>query len=724
MAELGATMIQDPMLRELFRAESAEHLQRLDEVLLQLEQTPAEQALLEEAFREAHSMKGAARMLGLSSIQVLAHKLEDGLNLARHGVSALNREAVSVMLRQIAEIGDLVKLAVQEGATAPAAAGVPLAQPRVAQAVAVAPAVAVPSAVFEAAPEPSLALVPLQIESVRVDTRRLDELMTHSGELVVTRTRVLRRLSDIDDLLDEVARAAQAPHADLPASLGLIEDSLRRVRRAHAEDGARLEALSGALDSAVRQIRLLPLSNLLKLYARMVRELAQEQDKEVELLIEGEETQADKRILEEMKDPLMHLLRNAIDHGIEPPAERLACGKPARGRISIKASQKADSVVIEVSDDGRGLDAQAIRNAAAKRALLSQEALAAMSTEQLQALILLPGLSTKAFVTDVSGRGVGMDVVHANVERLKGSLSIASTAGQGSAFVIRLPVTLATLRVLLVEVNGLCYGLPADAVIVSRSIAPSGVFALEGRNAVLHRGTPLAVAPLADLLELSSAGPHEAVAEPATDGLRPCVFMQAGGESFGVFIDALLDEQEVVLKPQCPLLHGLRNVLGATLLSSGDICMVLKPHDLLASLARAGAPPVAPRRAGTSAQRKKLILLAEDSITTRAQEIRILEGAGYEVVAAIDGQDAYAKLAARQFDALVSDINMPRMDGLELAKRVRAISQYAHLPIILVTSLATDEDKRRGLEIGANAYITKPEFDQSILLDCLERLVG
>ena len=710
-------MIEDTKLRELFKAESEEHLQHLDDALLRLEKTPTDQALLEDAFREAHSLKGAARMLGLTSIQTPAHRLEDELNAARHGAQALNAEMLARMTVDLIEIRRLALEAVAEGSANVRDATLP-------QKVMPEPELTEPLAASSA---------PFRIESVRVDTRKLDALMTHAGELTVTRMRVARRLTDIDALIDlaeewarrESARRSGAGAPDAGAALerlGRMGTLLARLRIGISEDSARLDFIAGELESGIRLVRLLPLSNVFRLFPRLVHDLGQEQGKEVELVIEGEETNADKRILEEIKDPLMHMLRNAVDHGIEPPQAREQAGKARTGVVRIKASQTASSVIIEVSDDGRGLDEAAIKRAAVKRGLASEEALAAMSSAQIQSLIFTPGMSTVGFVTDISGRGVGMSVVRANVERLKGSIQLQSALGQGTSIRIMLPVTLATVRVLIVEVNGHPYGLPAECVQVLRMVASSDVFMVEGRNAVLHQGRPVSVARLADLLELPPV--TERVKVRAPSAASPCVVLSVGGEPFGVFVDALLDEQEVVLKPQSALLERVRNIAGATILDSGEICMVLNAQDLLASMRQGAAPAPAPDAGtGEAPERKKAILLAEDSIVTRTQEARILENAGYEVVTAADGLEAWNQLAARAFDAVVTDIIMPNLDGLGLAEKIRHEPKYAELPIILVTSLASDADKKRGLEAGANAYITKPAFDQQVLLDCLERLI-
>ena len=712
-------LIQDLALRALFKTESDEHLQRLDDLLLRLEQTPAEPGLIEESFREAHSLKGASRMLGLKNILALANRLESSLNAARQGSVLLDRESISRMLRETGEIRQCVRVA-----TGDDPATVAMAQQ--------APSPATPSTsslASEAVAQVSSAISPISIaaapsaaiETIRVDTRKLDELMAHAGELAVMRTRLSRRPPDIASLIDELSSAARMSPETQANNFSGITKSLDELYRASAEDSSRLEALSCLIEVTVQQIRLLPLSTIFSLFPRMVRELADEQGKFIELQITGGETLADRRILEALKDPVMHMLRNSIDHGIEAADRRKATGKTPSGLISISASSYADRVEIVVSDDGNGLNVDSIRTTARQRGLVTNEALTAMSNEQVLGLILLPGFTTKRFVTDISGRGVGMDVVQSNIKRLKGSLHIASEPGNGTSFTINVPNAMATLRVMLVESAGQQFGLPLDAVGQSRAVAATGVFTREGRNVVLYRGTPVPVTHLAQLLGM----PSEPSTHPASlQSSTPCVILTVGKSSFGVFVDSLVGEEHLVLKPPSMLLAGLHHIQGAAILSSGTICTVLDPGGLLALLRTDVSVKPLARRELNLDQRKKLILLAEDSITTRTQEVRILEGAGYEVVAAIDGLDAYGKLGSRHFDAVVSDVNMPRLDGLQLAEKIRAIPEYANLPVILVTSLSSDEDKRRGLEIGANAYITKPEFDQSILLDCLERLVG
>ena len=730
-------MIEDAALRELFKAESEEHLQRLDDALLQLEKTPSDQPLLEEAFREAHSLKGAARMLGLTAIQTPAHRLEDQFNAARRNTTPINAQSLAQMALALTEIRALTQQALVNGeAMERAASPMPAPAVRVAAAPAPArppvtpanaptsssrPALApdVPaSADIDFAPAQSLPAVPYQIESVRVDTKRLDVLMTHASELAVTRTRFAQRLADVDALIDlneegsrslagQTSPVARQQHSQLDAMLS-------RFRSEFSQDSARLHTIADELDSGIRRIRLLPLSNVFKLFPRLVHDLGQEQGKVVELTLEGEETNADKRILEEIKDPLMHVLRNAVDHGIEPPEDRVRAGKPEVGAIRIKASQNADRVVIEISDDGRGLDAAAIKRAALKRNLFSQETLDAMSMEQIHWLIFAAGMSTANYVTELSGRGVGMSVVNANVQRLKGSIQLVSTPGQGTHITLTLPLTLSTVHVLLVSVNGHAYGLPLECVRALRSVKAQDIFTLEGHRSILHQGQPILAARLGDLLELG---------QPNSLALSNCVVFCVGSECFALFVDDLLGDQEVMLKAQSALLERVRNVTGATVLANGEICMVLNMQDLVASLRKGTAASALAQSVLVASEQRKTILLAEDSLVMRSQETRILEGAGYEVVAAVDGMQAWDMMATRVFDAVITDVMMPKLDGLSLARRIRSETRYAELPIILVTALSSDEDKRRGFDVGADAYLTKSAFDQQVLLDCLQRLI-
>jgi two-component system chemotaxis sensor kinase CheA len=371
---------------------------------------------------------------------------------------------------------------------------------------------------------------------------------------------------------------------------------------------------------------------------------------------------------------------------------------------------------LEVKDDGRGLDLDTIRQVAKHRGLYDEASLAGMTPIQLQQLIFSPGFSTMTYVTELSGRGVGLDVVRVNVERMKGEITLQSSAGQGLTVRLHLPLSLATTRLLLARVGDGLFGLPVECIHSSRRLHQAENFTLEGRSAVLLDGQAVIIARLADLLECAARPPE---LEPDK---MPCIFIQVGEERLGLLADDLLSEQEVVPKPLGPPLRRVRNVSALAMLGNGEICPVLNPSDLIRSAHKLSCNSVTHVETGAQ-QSNPVVLLVEDSALIRAMEKRILEDGGYEVVTAVDGMDALNLLGTRGFAAVVSDIMMPNMDGLTLTSRIRATPGQQALPVILVTSLASDADKRRGLEVGANAYIPKPSFDQRLLLDTLKRLV-
>lgn len=591
-----------------------------------------------------------------------------------------------------------------------------------------------------------------RIETIRVETHKLDTLMTQAGELTVSKIRIAHRLNEIEELVnlwEEWSRDAfvnrfafnETHRLEHNGSLskGNLRNNLQsfynrteerleklgtlvnRLRSATYEDNARLEIVATELEEGIRTMRLLPLSTIFNVFPRMVRDLARQQGKVVNLIIEGGETRADKRILEEMKDPLMHMIRNAIDHGIETPEERVKLGKNSTATLILRGYNSGNNIVIELADDGRGLAIENIKQTALKRGICRPEELTTMTLSQIQSLIFAPGFSTRTFVTEVSGRGVGLDVVRTNVERLKGSIQVESTPGIGATFRLRIGSTLATAHVLIVEVDGVSYAIPVEFVETTLLIQKEDIYSIHNRETITLEYQPVSIVWLSDLLELSSNQLVSSRTLKESNHL-PCIILKMGEERMGVVVNALLDEQDVVLKPQSKLLKRIRNVSGATILGTGEVCMVLNPQDMLKSVRRRSGT-FTPKPLIEEKKIKQSILLVEDSITIRAQEKRILEGAGYEVVTAVDGLDAYNKLRSHPFDAVISDIEMPNLDGLSLTTRIRQHKEFSELPIILVTSLSRDEDKKRGAEAGANAYITKGTFDQKMLLETLRRLI-
>ena len=831
-------MIEDQELRDVFKVASQEHLQKLDDGLLYLEQHPSDLAKLEQLLRETHSLKGDAGMLGVKNVASLAHQMEHILGGIKRGETQLNSDISDRLSQGLDAMRKLVNeavtgedsgvntfyiLASMMGASSPpqpqaAASMVDTSSSQVPEQLLVEAQFTEPPTQeletnFETSEvlnlEKNSSFLPIQpkpefllqaqnlpapsgpatasasqsavtasstssyrIETIRVATQNLDDLMTQAGELTVTKTRLGHRVTEIEQIttlweewsreyfvtsltvdrmqIDENGIKANGKFSQLQDYYQRTEERLERLgtlvnrlRNRVYEDTARLELIAEALESGIRTLRLLPLSTIFNLFPRTVRDLAKREGKEVALVIEGGETTADKRILEEMKDPLMHMIRNAIDHGIETVEERKKIGKPPVATLRIKGYNIASYIIIEVADDGRGLNIENIKQTAVKRNICTIEQLAEMTEVQVQSLIFTPGFSTKKFVTEVSGRGVGLDVVRTNVEALKGSIQVESLPGKGCTLRLQISTSLATANVLIVVVEDIPYALPVEFVDTAKQVSQSEIFAIEGKETILSNGQPLSVAHLTDLLELNHKQWWEKNRhlrqETSSEILRksqktsldsnfskmPCIVLKVGEERLGLFVDALIDEQDVVIKPQSQLLKRVRNVSGATILGTGEVCMVLNPQDLIKSVRQ----QVSSRRVSgarsqlETASRKQVILLAEDSIATRTQEKRILEGAGYEVVTAVDGLDAFHKLKTRDFDALISDVQMPNLDGLALTIKIREQKEYSELPIILVTSLASDEDRKRGADAGANAYIPKGTFNQDVLVETLKRLV-
>ena len=717
-------VIDDPELAQLFRAESTERLQKLDDGLLRLESEPQASGLIEELLREAHSLKGAARMLGLTPLQDMAHSLEDQFSAVRAGTLTLTPELIQPQLDKVDRMRQMAAEALgdtpQRAATiTPAPEATPEPADDASRVVAsepvqnqntseqTAPLTATQTPPAAGSSSPARVEAVLHIDTLRVEAARLDFLLSQTGELVVTRSHLLRLRSELDSLLDQARRSG----ADVESLMADLE----RIAGRFAEDSSRLDLVTSEIESGIRNLRLLPVSTLLDLFPRMVHDLAREQGKQIELKLLGGEIVVDKRVIEEMKAPLMHLLRNAVDHGIEAPEQRQKHGKPSQGLIEVRVTQSADRVTLDVSDDGQGLNDAAIREQAVKRKLYTADEANALDEVQLHALVLQPGFSTSRMITEVSGRGVGLDVVRTTIEQMHGSLNVESRPGVGLKVQLGLPVSLISTRVLLIEEWGNVLSIPFDHVSSIRLLPAADIRQVEDRACIDVNGEVIFVGRLGLILGCAAS-----LRDRDTQAF--CVLLRSGDLHYGVLVDTLLGEQEIVLKSLPPPIRRVKHISGVTVLDSGAVCPVLNVHDLARAMLRTAAV-AAPSPAAAVEQRRPLLLLAEDSITTRIQEKRILEAAGYEVVAAVDGLDAWSQLPQRNFDAVVSDILMPNMTGLELTQRIRADKKYASLPVVLVTSLSSDDDRRKGLEAGADAYLTKPEFDQTVLLDCLKQLL-
>lgn len=776
--------IEDSELRDIYKTVTPERLQKLEAALMHLEKQPNETGKLDEFLREAHTLKGDSRMLGVKDVETLIHQMEDAMAAVKRGEKVLTQDLCDRLYHGLDAIGKLVHEAVTN---APSGVNTFLvlaelmgaasnengngnghngdSQGNQTEAIALetdlfgdntivaeAPS-PTPAPQAHSQPEPIAAQQTATISSssdtldtIRIEAERLDDLMRQAGELNVTKLRIARRMVDIEEILrlyEDWSRDTSVNRANFErleqysqnGHLKTLQDFWKRAERrleqlgdlathlkyAAAEDTASLTSVTNQLESDIQTLRLLPLSTIFNLFPRMVRDLAKQQGKQVDLIIEGGDTRVDKRIVEEMKDPLLHILRNAVDHGIETAQEREKQGKSATATLRLRGYQTGDKIIIEVVDDGRGIDVENVKRSALRRGICREEEIAKMSTSQIQSLIFAPGFSTRTEVTEISGRGVGLDVVRANVEKLKGAIEVDSSPRMGCEFRIRLNTNLATTHVSIVEVDRIAYAIPTEFIKTMLLISRQEIFAMEGTQTISVDDRPVSVVWLADLLDLPVSVPSSPSSANTAVRNISCIILEFGTERLGILVDAILDQQEIVLKPQSKLLKRVRNVLGATILGSGEVCTVINPQDLFASVRGGSGKAIA--HEVKEAKAKNKLLLVEDSIIIRTQMKRLLEGSGYDVTIAVDGAEGFNKLRKETFDAVVSDVEMPNLSGLELTAKIRQYREYSELPIILVTTLASDADKRKGAEAGANAYLTKGDFDQKILIETLKRLV-
>jgi two-component system, chemotaxis family, sensor kinase CheA len=574
------------------------------------------------------------------------------------------------------------------------------------------PATFQPAAAEPEAPED------FQIPTIKVEASRLERLTIQADELAVSKLRIAQRHEDLLNLYQVWEDWSRVLPANDP-QVQKFNRMIGQMRLASAEDTARLSAVSNELESGIRQMRMLPLQTIFNIFPRMVRDLARNQQKSIDFAIEGGEVLADKQILEALKDPLIHILRNAIDHGIEPIVNRGTKGPTAQ--LTLRGIQRGNQIEIIVTDDGRGLDLQAIRQTAVRRGLYSEAELEQMSTEQLQSLIFAAGFSTRTTVTELSGRGVGLDVVRTNIEKIKGAIRIESLPGQGCTFRILLNNSLATVDALILRVDNLPYAMPLEPIETMQFVDRKDIFTVDGKLTVNWQHQSVSVVWLADLLELDWQVPDSGVSLAKLRDKIPTVFIKIDGQFLGILVDELLEQQQIVVKAPNQLLKKISNISGASILGNGEICMVL---DLLEIFQTASGRTLPSRRPLLVADRlPPHILLVEDSIPIRTQMKRILVGAGYEVTTAVDGAEGYQQLLTGNFNAVVSDVEMPNMSGLEMTSQIRELPQYQDLPIVLVTTLAKPEHRQHGLAMGANAYLSKGDFDQSLLLQTLNQLI-
>jgi two-component system chemotaxis sensor kinase CheA len=602
-----------------------------------------------------------------------------------------------------------------------------------------APAAPEPQPQAAAAPRAAASKPPTRRSTVRVRTDRLDRLINLTGELVigqqtlVLHNQAMRELMLLNQQQERTLQGLESElrHYNLPADqethlyqeVNTLLNAYDRMRQLLRNEVERFEHFMGQqhvlvedLEQEVITTRLMPVSTVFANLPRAVRELANTTNKEVSIELHGETTELDRKLLEALSDPLLHLVRNAVDHGIELPDEREAAGKPRQGHVVVSAEATGGEICITIQDDGRGMDAQRVRDTAVRKGLLAADAAALLNDQEALDLVFLPGFTTAPILTDISGRGVGMDVVRTNITELSGQVLLESQPGHGTTISLLLPLTLVTTRIMLVQVGQQTFALPAPGCQGIIWVSQRDISTVEGRATIGYNNRTVPVLRMADLLGIPAEQPFQ------RSERAPGLILGQAQRSLIVLVDRVLDEREAVIKPIGPLLEHQRRYVGAIQLGDGRLVLMLNPLTLTQN-----ARGVAPLRAGDAeapTRRSQRLLIADDSFTTRELIRSILQAAGYDVTAAMDGMDALDKLRQQPYDLVVSDVEMPRMNGFELTSNIRHELGLIDLPVIIVTSLASDEHKRRGLEAGAQAYIVKSQFNQDNLLEAIQQLLG
>jgi two-component system chemotaxis sensor kinase CheA len=544
---------------------------------------------------------------------------------------------------------------------------------------------------------------------VRVSLQQVDAIAGAAGEIAGIAATLGEHAEDLAAL-----RARRRASRVRGASDDGIDQDLTLLLRRADEDARALTGVSGRLSVSARHLRQRPFGEIAETLPRVARDVAKDSGKQVRVVVVGSEIEADRVVLEALREPLLHLVRNAVDHGIEPAAERTAAGKDAEGELRIEGSLRGDRLQVTIADDGRGLDLDAVR-----RGLVRRGRAVPTDPAVLARAIFDEGFTTREAATTLSGRGVGMGIVRAAAERMGGTVEVSSVPKKGMTITIDVPVSIATMRVVLVEVGGVILGVPSAFVVRVDRADPRKLVRVDGRAMLVKHGRPTPVTTLAALL----GPPFEE--SPAASMLQ-IVVLESGAQRLAVVVDDLLDERELVLRPLEHAGAAATNAtVGTALLGTGVVALVLSVPALLSNSDGHGAPSAGSlAAAGEPARAPSRVLVVDDSITSRTLEQSVLSAAGYDVITAVDGAEAWRTIERQDVALVVSDVEMPHLDGFGLCERIRANARTATLPVILVTSLDEPAQRARGLEAGADAYITKSSFDQDTLLDTVRMLIG
>ena len=768
-------------LYDLFRGEVEGQVATLADGLLALERAADSAAALEALMRAAHSLKGAARIVDAEAAVQVAHALEDCFVAAQRGQVAIGPNQVDVLLRGVdflANVGAIAErdyaawqaqntsrvetiltelAAVLRGESPPATINAPAetipepaAPPPPAPGVESTPVATPPPPpdTLAPAPEPAAPATPAQAADapeavdrvVRVSARNMDRLLGFAGESLVE-TRRLQGL--VDQLL-----ALRVEQARLQDSIRMIEvrvqergaDALTRIEEPARVARESIDRFSLKLTSALEPIeqfarghvelaerlhhevlssRMRPMTDGTRGFARMVRDGARRLGKQVRFEQVGEKVGVDRDILEKLEAPLNHLIRNALDHAIEMPEERLAAGKAEAGVIGLEARHRAGSLQIQVRDDGRGIDVERVRAKVVERGLTNESVAARLSEAEVLEFLFLPGFSTRGEVTEMSGRGVGLDVVQSMAQAVGGGVRVATKLGRGTTFTLHLPITISVIRALLVEVAGEPLAFPLTRIDRILHVESSAVNILEGKQHIRVDDAPVGLVDAAQILELPRAGPRGDACS--------IVLLNDRSQRFGLVVDRFLGERDLQVRPLDPRLGKVADINSVAILDDGTPVLIVDVEDLIRSIdTLLGGRRLRKVAVEAKARRRpsKRILVVDDSVTVRELERQLLETHGYAVDVAVDGDDGWNALQAGDYKLVVSDVDMPRLDGIQLVRQIKQDPVLQSTPVVIVSYKDRQEDRLRGLDAGANAYLTKSSFHDRTFLETIVDLIG
>ncbi|RBL71642.1 hybrid sensor histidine kinase/response regulator [Pseudomonas sp. MWU13-2625] len=753
--------MRDASLLELFGLEAEAQTQVLSSGLLALERNPTQADYLESCMRAAHSLKGAARIVGIDSGVSVAHVMEDCLVSAQEGRLLLRPEHIDALLQ-----GTDLLMRIATPANAPQAPDIEayvalmgrLLDPSAPPAVAPPPMAELQMQAPTPTPiEPPATVIDTPLEAsdsaprknkrtteggervLRVTAERLNSLLDLSSKSLVETQRLKPHLATMQRLKrmqNNGLRALESLNVHLKEHALSLEaqEALEDARRLLAESQQLLAEKNAELDEFAWQAsqraqvlydtalacRMRPFADVLTGQVRMVRDLGRSLGKQVRLEIEGEKTQVDRDVLEKLEAPLTHLLRNAVDHGIETPEQRLLKGKSEEGLIRLRASHQAGLLVLELSDDGNGVDLEKVRRSIVERQLSPAETAAQLSEDELLTFLFLPGFSLRDTVTEVSGRGVGLDAVQHMVRQLRGAVVLEQTAGEGSRFHLEVPLTLSVVRSLVVEVGEEAYAFPLAHIERMCDLQPQDIVQIEGRQHFWHEGRHVGLVAASQLL-------NRPASQSSSETLKVVVIRERDAV-YGVAVERFVGERTLVVLPLDERLGKVQDISAGALLDDGSVVLIVDVEDMLRSvdkLLNTGRLERIARYGNQAAEvARKRILVVDDSLTVRELQRKLLLNRGYDVAVAVDGMDGWNALRSEDFDLLITDIDMPRMDGIELVTLLRRDNRLQSLPVMVVSYKDREEDRRRGLDAGADYYLAKASFHDDALLDAVVELIG